>query len=163
VPDLCHRQVCLGQEVPRLLKAALGDPLLHRASRLAPDDGGQVARGEADRPGHVLERNGIPVALFYAAEDLGEHGLVVEPEIPHHLGGEPRDAHQQQHQVRQRRLPIPIPALLGLALLAVWAFVMAFLMWREGGRRLSSGPESARSGLAHPLQPHSRTAVRRSG
>ena len=56
-----------------------------------------------------------------------------------------------------------IVKLLGLVLLAVWAFVMAFLMWREGGRRLSSGPESARSGLAHPLQPHSRTAVRRSG
>jgi len=56
-----------------------------------------------------------------------------------------------------------IVKLLGLALLAVWAFVMAFLMWREGGRRFSSGPESARSGLAHPLQPHSRTAVRRSG
>jgi hypothetical protein len=25
--------------------------------------------------------------------------------------------------------------LVGLALLAVWAFVMAVLMWREGGRR----------------------------
>jgi len=53
--------------------------------------------------------------------------------------------------------------LIGLALLAVWAFVMAFLMWREGGRRHSSGPESPGSGLDHPLPLRSRTAVRRSG
>jgi hypothetical protein len=37
-----------------------------------------------------------------------------------------------------------IVKLVGLLLLAVWAFVMAFLMWRNGGRRRRiAGPESA--------------------
>ncbi len=35
--------------------------------------------------------------------------------------------------------------LAGLALLAVWAFVMAVLMWRNGGRRSVARPESAPS------------------
>src|SRR5918994_4367504 len=56
-----------------------------------------------------------------------------------------------------------IVKLLGLALLALWTLVMAFLMWREAGRRYSSNPESAQSGTAHTLPPRSRTAVRRSG
>jgi hypothetical protein len=56
-----------------------------------------------------------------------------------------------------------IVKLLGLALLALWTFVMAFLMWREAGRRYFSNPESAQSGTAHTLPPRSRTAVRRSG
>ena len=34
--------------------------------------------------------------------------------------------------------------LVGLALLAVWAFIMAFLMWRNGSRRHIARPESAR-------------------
>lgn len=33
--------------------------------------------------------------------------------------------------------------LIGLALLAVWAFVMAALMWRQGSRRRNAGLESA--------------------
>jgi hypothetical protein len=33
--------------------------------------------------------------------------------------------------------------LVGLLLLVVWAFVMAFLMWRNGSRRLSARPDSA--------------------
>jgi hypothetical protein len=33
--------------------------------------------------------------------------------------------------------------LVGLLLLVVWAFVMAFLMWRNGSRRLSVRPDSA--------------------
>ena len=37
-----------------------------------------------------------------------------------------------------------IVKLVGLLLLAVWAIIMAFLMWRNGARRSTSGLESAR-------------------
>jgi hypothetical protein len=36
--------------------------------------------------------------------------------------------------------------VVGLLLLAVWAFIMAFLMWRYGGRRHIAGSESAPAG-----------------
>jgi hypothetical protein len=47
-----------------------------------------------------------------------------------------------------------IPNLVGLVLLAVWTFIMAFLMWRNGGRRRISQSESARPGPAQqPASP----------
>jgi hypothetical protein len=38
--------------------------------------------------------------------------------------------------------------LVGLLLLAVWAFIMAFLMWRNGGRRRTTGLAPAPQGQA---------------
>jgi len=44
--------------------------------------------------------------------------------------------------------------LVGLVLLAVWAFIMAVLMWRNGGRRPIARPEPARPRSAHqPVSP----------
>src|ERR687897_1258229 len=76
---LLHCQVSLDQETTRLRHAALGDPLLHRPPRLTPDDRGEVAPRQAHRPRHILERDGLAVAIFYEAEDLSEQWLVVEP------------------------------------------------------------------------------------
>src|ERR687898_579306 len=97
--DLLHCQVSLDQETTRLRHAALGDPLLHRPPRLTPDDRGEVAPRQAHRPRHVLERDGLAVVLLYKAEDLGEQGLIVEPEIPHDVHRQPRDANQQERQM----------------------------------------------------------------
>ena len=38
--------------------------------------------------------------------------------------------------------------LVGILLLAVWAFIMAFLMWRKSARRGTDRPESAPLGPA---------------
>lgn len=38
--------------------------------------------------------------------------------------------------------------LVGLLLLAVWAFIMAFLMWRNGGRRRITRLGAASPGAA---------------
>jgi hypothetical protein len=65
--------------------AAPGDPLRHRPPDLAPDDGGEVARRET-----------LAVAILDEVEDPGEQGLLVEPEVSHHRGGQPRDADEQQ-------------------------------------------------------------------
>jgi hypothetical protein len=43
-----------------------------------------------------------------------------------------------------------IVKLVGLLLLAIWAFVMAFLMWRNGSRRRIARLESASTGTAKP-------------
>src|SRR5215207_8734154 len=102
--DLLHRQVGLDQETPCLRHAALGDPLLHCPSRLAPYDRGEVAPRQAHRPRHVLERDALVVAILDEAEDLGEQGLVVEPEIAHDVSRQPCDAHEQERQVRKARL-----------------------------------------------------------
>ena len=75
VPDLCHRQVGLDERASRLREAALGYPLLHRASRLAPYDGGKVARGEADNLGHVLEMDGRGIRVRVRVERRGGGGL----------------------------------------------------------------------------------------
>src|SRR5918995_3143165 len=60
--DLLNRQVGLDQETTRLHHAALGNPLLHRPPRLTPYDRGEVARRQAYRPRHVLERDALAVA-----------------------------------------------------------------------------------------------------
>src|ERR687895_125845 len=52
-PYLLHCQVSLDQETTRLCHAALGDPLLHRPTRLTPDDRGEVAPRQAHRPRYV--------------------------------------------------------------------------------------------------------------
>jgi hypothetical protein len=47
-----------------------------------------------------------------------------------------------------------IPKLVALVLLAVWAFIMAVLMWRNSSRRPIAGPEPARSRSAQqPVGP----------
>ena len=47
-----------------------------------------------------------------------------------------------------------IPKLVGLALLAVWAFIMAVLMWRNGSRRPIVRPEPARPrSVQQPVSP----------
>jgi hypothetical protein len=47
-----------------------------------------------------------------------------------------------------------IVKVVGLLLLAAWAFIMAFLMWRNGGRRHISQSEAARPGPAQqPASP----------
>ena len=62
-------------------QAALADPFQDRAPRLAPDDGGEVARRKADRPCQVLQGDVISVAVLDEGEDLGEQELVVETEM----------------------------------------------------------------------------------
>jgi hypothetical protein len=76
--NLLHRELGLDQEAPRLRHAPLGDPLLHCASRLAPNYRREVASRQAHRPCYVPERDGLVVAIRYEAEDLGEQGLVLE-------------------------------------------------------------------------------------
>src|SRR5215208_2226533 len=63
--NLLNRTVALDQQPARLCHAPLGDPLLHRASRLAPEDRGEVASREAHRPRHVPKRDGFVVAILY--------------------------------------------------------------------------------------------------
>ena len=41
-----------------------------------------------------------------------------------------------------------IPRGVALILLAVWAFIMAFLMWRDSSRGRIARPQSAPPGLA---------------
>jgi hypothetical protein len=41
-----------------------------------------------------------------------------------------------------------IVKMVGLLLLAVWAFIMAFLMWRNSSRGRIARPESAAAGPA---------------
>src|SRR5215203_6875610 len=103
--NLPYREVGLDQEAPRLCHAALGDPLLHCASRLAPYDRREMTRRQAHRPRHVPERDVLAVALLYEAEDLGEQGLVLEPEIAHDVRRQSPHNHEQQRQVRKDRLP----------------------------------------------------------
>jgi hypothetical protein len=43
-----------------------------------------------------------------------------------------------------------IPKLVALVLLAVWAFIMAVLMWRNGSRGRIARPESAPPEPAEP-------------
>src|SRR5918993_1718978 len=62
--DLLYCQVSLDQETTRFHHAALGNPLLHRPPRLAPDDRGEVAPREAHRPRHVPQRDALAVALL---------------------------------------------------------------------------------------------------
>jgi hypothetical protein len=76
--NLLHREVGLDQEAPRLRHAPLGDPLLHRPPRLAPDYRGEVPPRQAHRPRHVPKRDRFVVAILYEAEYLGEQGLVLE-------------------------------------------------------------------------------------
>ena len=78
----------------------LGDPLHHRPPGLAPDDGGEVARREADGPRRVLEREAVAVAFLDGAEDLLEQGLGVQPEVPHHPGGQPQEAERGYANLR---------------------------------------------------------------
>src|SRR5918995_6065366 len=98
-PYLLHCQVSLDQETTRLCHAALGDPLLHRPPRLTPDDRGEVAPRQAYSPRYVPERDALVVALLDKAEDLGEQGLIVEPEISHYVCCQARDAHEQERQM----------------------------------------------------------------
>src|SRR5829696_9441144 len=107
--NLLHCQVGLDQETPRLRHAPLGDPLLHRPSRFAPDDRGEMAPRQVDRPRHVLKRDRLAVALLDEAEDLCEQGLVLEPEISYDVRSQPRELHEKERQVRQRRLPVAVP------------------------------------------------------
>src|SRR5215217_8966534 len=81
---------------------------------LAPDDRSEVASRQAHRPRHVLERDTLAVAILDEAEDLGEQGLVLEPEISHHVRRQPRDAHEQERQVRKDRLPVAVSSLAEL-------------------------------------------------
>src|SRR5215216_5457677 len=100
--------------MPRLHHTTLGNPLLHCAPRLAPENRGEVARRQAHCPRHVLERDTLAVALLDEAEDLGEQGLVLEPEISHYVRRQPRDAREQERKVRKDRLPVAVPALAEL-------------------------------------------------
>src|SRR5918995_4255466 len=109
--DLLHCQVSLDQETTRLCHAALSDPLLHRPPRLTPDDRGEVAPREAHRTRHVPQRDALTVAILYEAEDLGEQGLVVEPEISYDICRQPRDADEQESQVCKDRLLVSVPPL----------------------------------------------------
>src|SRR5215204_3771613 len=97
--NLLYREVGLDQEAPRLCHAPLGDPLLHRSPRLAPEDRGEVTSRQAHRPCHVPERDGFMVAILDEAEDLGEQGLVLEPEIAHHVRCQPPYAYEKERQV----------------------------------------------------------------
>src|ERR671921_1794242 len=112
--DLLNRQVRFDQETLRLHHAALGDPLLHRPPRLTSDNRGEVTRREAHRPRHVLERDALAVVLLDKAEDLGEQGLILEPEVAHDVHCQPPHAHKQERQVRQDRLPVAVPPLAKL-------------------------------------------------
>ena len=44
--------------------------------------------------------------------------------------------------------------VVGLLLLAVWAFIVAFLMWRNGGRGRIARPESTPEPGQQPLSSH---------
>src|SRR5919107_1238066 len=80
--------------------------------RPPPPKGQSPPAGAAPRPygaRHVLERDGFPVALLDKAEDLSEQGLVLEPEVPHDVGREPRQLHEQEGQVREDGLPVAVP------------------------------------------------------
>src|SRR5215207_9584294 len=105
---LLHRQVGLDQQLARLGHAALGDPVLHGATRLAPDDRGQVPRRQAYHPRHVLERDPPAVVFLYEAEDLGEERFVPEPEVLRNVHRQPREAHEEQCEVREGRLPVAV-------------------------------------------------------
>src|SRR5919112_4564066 len=75
--NLLNRKVALDQQTTRLCHAPLGDPLLHRASRLAPDYRGEVPWREAHRSRHVPQTDGFVVAILYEAKDLGEQWLIL--------------------------------------------------------------------------------------
>src|SRR5829696_9200596 len=81
--DLLHRQIRLYEQPACLRHTALGDPLLHRTSRLASNNRGEVTRRQAHSPRHILERDAFAVALLDKSEDLGEQGFIVKPELSH--------------------------------------------------------------------------------
>jgi hypothetical protein len=49
---------------------------------------------QAHCPRHILERDGLAVVLLDKAEDLGEEGLLVEPEIAHDVRRQPPHTHE---------------------------------------------------------------------
>src|SRR5215216_599822 len=97
--DLLNREVGLDQQPAGLRHAAFADPLQNRAPCLAPNDRGEVSRRETHGPCDVLERDRLVVAFLDEAEYPGDEGLVLEPQVPHDVHRQPRDANQQKRQM----------------------------------------------------------------
>ena len=78
--DVLHAPVCLAQQPPRLGHPSLGDPLHHGAARAFPDRRGEVAGGEVDGGGHILEEDGFGIVFLYV--NLNAESFLLTSRIP---------------------------------------------------------------------------------